>query len=354
MGDTVNVTIDGRQVEAVRGETILALARSQGIPIPTLCYHPRLSVTGACRVCVVEVEGAETLVASCAFPIEQPGLVITTNTDRILAARRMTVEFLLASGDHNCLLCEANGHCELQDLVYALKIEHPRFPPASPGHPLDDSNPMIYRDLNKCILCGRCVRGCNEVQVNQVIDFGYRGGRTKIVTAEDRSYGDSNCVFCGECVQLCPVGALVESKARFAGRPWAIKKVATTCTYCGTGCTIDLNIVDNRVVKITGTEGGITNQGSLCAKGRFGYGFIHHQDRLTVPLIKEDGQFREATWAEALALTARRLTEIKAQHGPDAIGGLSSARCTNEENYLLQKFTRAVIGTNNVDHCARL
>jgi predicted molibdopterin-dependent oxidoreductase YjgC len=354
MSDSINVTIDGRVVEAKRGETILELAARHGIRIPTLCYHPRLPIVGACRVCVVEVEGARALVASCAFLVEQEGMVIKTDTERVKAARRLVVELLLASGDHNCLLCESNGHCELQDLVYELKIERPRFIAEPPGHALDNSNPMIYRDLNKCILCGRCVRGCNEVQVNLVIDFGYRGGKTKIVTAADRSYGDSNCVFCGECVQLCPVGALVENKARFAGRPWDIKKVATTCTYCGTGCTIDLNIIDGRVVKITGNESGVTNQGSLCVKGRFGYEFIHHKDRLTTPLIKEDGRFREATWDEALALTAKKLGQIKAEHGPDAIGALSSARCTNEENYLMQKFIRAVIGTNNIDHCARL
>ena len=155
-------------------------------------------------------------------------------------------------------------------------------------------------------------------------------------------------------MQVCPVGALVENRARFAGRPWNIQKVPTTCTYCGTGCTIDLNIVDGRVVKITGNEKGLANQGSLCVKGRFGYEFIHHPDRLTTPLIKEDGKFREASWAEALGLVSQRLGQIKAQHGPDAIAGFSSARCTNEENYLMQKFMRGVIGTNNVDHCARL
>ena len=252
MGDTVTVTIDGKKAKAHKGETILELATRMGIHIPTLCYHPRLPITGACRVCVVEVEGARSLVASCAFPIGQEGMVIKTATERVIAARRMAVELLLSSGDHNCLLCESNGRCELQDLVYELKIEQPRFPSESPGHSLDDTNPMIFRDLNKCILCGRCVRAFNEVQVNQVIDFGFRGARTKIVTAEDRSYGDSNCVFCGECVQVCPVGALVENKARFAGRPWDVTKVPTTCTYCGTGCTIDLNIVNGRLQSETG------------------------------------------------------------------------------------------------------
>jgi len=198
------------------------------------------------------------------------------------------------------------------------------------------------------------VRACNEVQVNQVIDFGYRGSKTKIVTATDNDYAESNCVFCGECVQVCPVGALIERKARFAGRPWQWQKVPTTCIYCGTGCTLDLNIVDGRVAKITGNEDGVVNKGSLCVKGRFGYDFIHHEERLTKPLIKENSSFREATWDEALTLVANRLTQIKNESGANSIAGLSSARCTNEENYLMQKFMRAVVGTNNIDHCARL
>ena len=292
--------------------------------------------------------------AACTTPVDRDGMVVNTKNERVLEARKMIVELLLASGDHNCLYCEANGDCELEDLVYELKIEQPRFSIDPPHWPTDDSNPMILRDLNKCVLCGRCVRGCNEVQVNNVIDFGYRGSRAKIVTAYDKDYGASNCVFCGECVQLCPTGALVEKKTVFGGRPWDTELISTTCPYCGTGCTIDLNIVDGRVVKITGTEEGVVNKGSLCVKGRFGYDFIHHADRLTTPLIKENDVFREATWDEALDLVATRLTAIRNDHGPDSIAGLSSARCTNEENYLLQKFMRAVIGTNNIDHCARL
>jgi NADH dehydrogenase/NADH:ubiquinone oxidoreductase subunit G len=216
----VMVTIDNREIKAEKGKTILEVCREYGIHIPTLCYHPRLRIVGACRVCVVEIAGARTLVTACTGLVDRDGMVITTGSERVLEARRMIVELLLASGDHNCLYCEANGHCELQDLVYELKIEQPRFPIDSPQWLLDDSNPMILRDLNKCILCGRCVRGCNEVQVNQVIDFGYRGSRAKIVTAYDKDYAASNCVFCGECVQLCPTGALVEKKALFGGRPW--------------------------------------------------------------------------------------------------------------------------------------
>jgi predicted molibdopterin-dependent oxidoreductase YjgC len=303
---------------------------------------------------VVEVEGRPALVASCATPVAE-GMVVHTRTERVLRARRLVAQLLLASGDHNCLTCQANGRCELQQLAYELGVEELEYSAEPPGYPKDTSNAMIERDLNRCILCGRCVRACNEVQVNEVIDYGYRGKRAKIVTAWDLPYGESNCVFCGECVSVCPTGALTETQAKFRGRPWVIRKVRTTCVYCGTGCQLDLNVVDGRVIKVTSDyRHGPPNYGSLCVKGRFGYDFIHHPDRLTKPLIREDGEFREASWEEAIGLVAKRLGEIKAKHGPQALAVLSSARCTNEENYLLQKFTRSVLGTNNIDHCARL
>jgi predicted molibdopterin-dependent oxidoreductase YjgC len=348
------ITIDGRNITAEKGKTILEICQKNGIHVPTLCYHPRLRVVGTCRVCVVEVEGEPRLTTACITPVEREGMVVYTKSKRVLEARRMVVELLLAGGDHNCLFCESNGRCELQDLAYDLRIEAPRFPIDQPAWDIDNSNPMIFRDPNKCVLCGRCVRACNEVQVNKVIDFGYRGHRGKIVTDHDKDYADSACVFCGECVQVCPTGALLEQKARFGGRPWDAEVVTSTCAYCGIGCSIDLHVVDGKVVKITGTEDGAVNTGSLCVKGRFGYDFIHHKDRLTTPLIKENGSFREASWDEALGRVASRLGEIKNKYGSDSIGGLSSACCTNEENYLMQKFMRVVMGTNNIDHCARL
>jgi predicted molibdopterin-dependent oxidoreductase YjgC len=198
------------------------------------------------------------------------------------------------------------------------------------------------------------VQACNEVQVNNAIDFGYQSSRTKIVTPGDRPLKNSDCVFCGECVQVCPVGALVEKDARYNVRQWEVKKVQTTCSYCGVGCQLNLHVKDNRVVKITGAEGTAPNNGSLCVKGRFGYDFIHSADRLTHPLIRKDGKLEKAGWDEALDLVAKRLGLIKKHHGSDSIGVLTSARITNEENYLAQKFSRAVIKTNNVDHCARL
>jgi predicted molibdopterin-dependent oxidoreductase YjgC len=198
------------------------------------------------------------------------------------------------------------------------------------------------------------VQACNEVQVNQAIHFGFRGAATKIIAAGDRPYINSDCVFCGECVQECPVGALVEKDARYEARPWETDKVRTTCSYCGVGCQLYLHVKDNRVVKISGVQDVAPNYGSLCVKGRFGYDFIHSSDRLKTPLIRGNGALREASWDEALDLVARKLDEIKSEHGADSIGVLTSARISNEENYIAQKFTRAVVQTNNVDHCARL
>jgi predicted molibdopterin-dependent oxidoreductase YjgC len=351
--DQVSIVIEGQKILAERGKTILEVCQEHGIHIPTLCYHPRLRIVGACRVCVVEVEGARTLMTACTTPVDRDGMVVRTNTERVLEARKMIVELLLASGDHNCLTCDANGNCELQDLVYELRIEMPRFPVDPPNWDRETSNPMIVRDLNKCILCGRCVRACQEVQVHNVIDFGYRGARAKIVTAYDKDYAESNCVFCGECVQVCPTGALTENKARGLGRSWELEKVRTTCPYCGVGCQMWLHVKDGRIVKVTGVEDGAPNQGRLCVKGRFGYDFIYSPDRLTTPLIKENGGFRAASWDEALDVVVTRFKQIIATHGPDAIAGVSTARGLNEDSYQMQKLFRAVIGTNNIDHCAR-
>ncbi len=349
------ITIDGRQLEAKPGQTILEVAKENGIYIPTLCYYAATRVVGACRVCVVEVENSRTLVASCAMPVS-PGMVVKTDTPRVRESQKLVVELLWSAGDHNCLVCESNGQCELQDLIYWLKIEKPRFKIEAPGYPLEKTNTMIQRDLNKCVLCGRCIRACNEIQVNEVLDFFERGSKMKVGPAFDADYIDSNCVFCGACVDACPTGAIVNKQSRFEGRPWDLQKIRTTCGYCGVGCQMDLNVYDGKVVKVTGNkEYGTPNQGSLCVKGRFGMEFIHHPSRLKTPLIKQaNGEFKEADWDEAYDFIAGKLKSIKKKHGADSLAGLSSARCTNEENYLFQKFMRTVIGTNNVDHCARL
>ena len=371
------ITINGNKLSFEPGETILQVARRNSIDIPTLCHLKGASPSGACRVCLVEVEGARTLVASCAMPAA-PRMVVRTESSKVIAARRMVIQLLLSSGNHNCAvrgsdgrnwtdfqlrvqrddgseaLCPVWGDCRLQDLAYRYQVNGERFEPTGARYPIEDVNPFIVRDFSRCIQCGRCVQACNEVQVNQAIHFGYRGARSKIIAAGDRPYRDSDCVFCGECVQVCPVGALVEKDVRYKVRPWETRKVRTTCAYCGVGCQMDLHVKDNRVVKVTGVEYAAPNYGSLCVKGRFGFDFIASPERLTKPLIREKGEFREASWDDALELVARRLGETQAVFGPDSIGVLTSARITNEENYLAQKFARAVLKTNNVDHCARL
>ena len=348
------LNINGMTVEFQTGQTILDVARSAGIyTIPTLCYLKDTTATGSCRMCMVEVEGARTLLPACATAAT-PGMVIKTESDRVDTARQMVLELLLASGNHNCLVCEANGVCELQALAYRYQVATPSFanPPDTP-YDLEDNKHLIRRDFSKCIMCGRCVRACNEKQVNQAISIGYRGADNKIVTRADFAYSDSDCVFCGECVQSCPVGALLELKAIGLARSWETRKVRTTCPYCGVGCQLWLHVKGGKIVKVTGVEGAAPNQGRLCVKGRFGYDFIYSPERLTMPLIKTNGEFREASWDEALDLVADKLKETIAQHGPDAIAGVSCARSINEDSYQMQKLFRAVIGTNNIDHCAR-
>jgi formate dehydrogenase alpha subunit len=347
------IVIDEREYAFSPGETILQVAARNGIDIPTICHLEGRTPTGACRICVVEVKGARNLLPSCATPAA-PNMVVATESERVVRSRRINIELLLASGNHNCLTCEANGNCRLQELAYRYQVETVRFPESPPRYPAEMENALIIRDFARCILCGRCVQACNEVQVNNAISYGYRGAASKIVAKGDLAYHESDCVFCGECVQVCPVGALIEKQSRFQARQWEAERVQTTCPYCGVGCQIHLHVKDNKIVRVTGVEGVAPNFGSLCVKGRFGYDFISDSERLTTPLIRENGGFREASWDEALSVVAEKLSEIKQRHGPDAIGVFSSAKITNEENYLAQKFTRAVIGSNNIDHCARL
>jgi formate dehydrogenase major subunit len=268
----------------------------------------------------------------------------------------MIVELMLAAGRHNCLMCESNGNCRLQDLAYYYKITKLRFKEKEQSeiYPTEDENPFIVRDFSRCILCGRCVQACNEVVVNRAISHGYRGAESKIVTGGDLPYHESECVFCGQCVEVCPVGALTEKKAKGLGRPWEIQKIRTTCPYCGVGCQQWLHVKDGKIAKVTAVEEAQPNQGRLCVKGRFAYDFIYSEERLKTPLIREaNGEFREASWDEALDLVASKFKEIIKKDGPDAIAGVSCARSINEDSYQMQKLFRAVIGTNNIDHCAR-
>jgi predicted molibdopterin-dependent oxidoreductase YjgC len=378
MASENTLVINGNELEIEPGETLLETARRNDIDIPTLCHLKGAMPTGVCRVCVVEVEGESQLIASCATPAVA-GMVVHTESPPVVEARKMIIRLLLSSGNHNCAirghagsdwtgfqldvmdadgsdeLCPVWGDCRLQDLAYRYQVRSDPELETPVPYPMETVNPFIVRDFSRCILCGRCVQACNDVQVNEAIFFGYKSAATKIVTGpEDEPLKNSNCVFCGECVDVCPVGALVEKEARYAVRHWACDQVRTTCTYCGVGCQLWLHVQDGKVVKVTGVEEAAPNYGSLCVKGRFGFDFVHAPERLKTPLIKENGAFREASWDEALDRVAGRFQKILEDHGGDAMGVLSSARMTNEENYIAQKFARAVLKTNNVDHCARL
>lgn len=313
-------------------------------------------------MCIVEIEGFPRPVTSCTTAITD-GMVITTTSPLLEELRKLVIELILSDHPNDCMRCEKAGECRLQDLAYTYAANIDEYKGERRMYPRRDSNPFIERDLEKCVMCGRCVKVCNEVQGVEAIDFGYRGFQVKICTNfED----DLDCEFCGQCVAVCPTGALTGKQWARKGRQEGARTVDTVCPYCGTGCILTVHAKHNEILKIS-SHNYSWNEGWLCVKGRFGYKFANSPYRLTKPLIREapkksvpdfiDGEkelFREASWEEALDLVASKFLEIKKTHGADALSGLSSARCTNEENYVFQKFIRAAVGTNNVDHCARL
>ena len=345
----MNLTINGRQITVPDNVSILDAARRNDIFIPTLCDDPRLEPHGGCRLCLVSVKGLPRLVSACTTPATE-GMAVETSNEQIERQRRTIVELLLSDHPNDCMVCARAGDCTLQELAYFYNLRSNRFYGERRQYAKKDLNPFIERDMEKCILCGKCVRVCEEIQGLGAIDVGGRGFSAKVTPPFEK---DLDCEFCGQCVSICPTGALIGKQSLGKGRQKDVKEVETVCGYCGCGCNLTLHVSRNEVVRVTSRQNTI-NEGWLCVKGRYGQSFINSPDRLTTPLIKKDGAFVTASWDEALGYVAERLGAIRQKNGPDAIGGLSSARCTNEENYLFQKFIRAVIGTNNVDHCARL
>jgi formate dehydrogenase alpha subunit len=352
---SVELTIDGRKVRGEPGQTVLEVAEANGIHIPTLCHHPLLPASGACRMCIVDVGRKDRLEASCTLPISD-GMNVETGNERVIEARRTVLELMLSAHPADCMTCEQNGRCELQDLAYELGIEMEdlTFKPTRLGRQVDDSSPAITYDPDLCILCGRCVAACNEIRNHSILNYQNRGYDTVVIAGLGELLIDSGCVNCGECVQVCPTGSLSEKPSRFKGRWWELEKQTTTCPFCGVGCTLEVYTKDGEIVKVRGAEDGVENMGSLCVKGRFGYDWVNSPERLTTPLIRRGDGFEAASWDEALDIVASRFREIKDEHGKEVIAGLASAKCTNEENYIFQKFVRTCFGNNNVDHCARL
>ncbi len=371
---TVTLTVDGREVTVPAGATLLDAARAAGVEVPVLCHKPGLDPVAVCRVCVVEVEGARVLAPACYQPAAA-GQVVRTASRAVQVVRATLGELLMADHPTPCARERLSGDCELEAYWrrYGPKAADgapaaPRFAPRpAPPRRLDDSAPMIRVDHAACILCDRCIRACDDVQVNLVIHRAGKGAATRIVFDDDRPMGASSCVACGECAAACPTGALTDRPLTAIADFRHTRKTDSVCPYCGVGCQLTYETADNRIVRVQGKPDGPANLGRLCVKGRYGFDYVQHPDRLTVPLIRRPEvpktpelpadprrAFREASWDEALELAARRLREIRDAHGPGALAGFGSAKCSNEEAYLFQKFVRAGWGTNNVDHCTRL
>jgi len=325
--------------------------------IPSLCDDPNLAPYGACRICSVDValrkDGPTKTVASCHTPVSEDSYIITSNKD-LKNLRKNIVELVLTDHPMTCSTCEVNNNCELQTVANDLGINEHRYnePKQNKGILRDTSHAYMRMNLNNCINCGRCVRACDEIQGSFVLTMSGRGFESKITTDNNMLFGDSSCVSCGACAHTCPTDAIsdvFQSKSAIAD-----EKIRTTCSYCGVGCNLEIAVKDNKVLSIDTPKDTEVNAGHTCLKGRYAFGFYNHQDRLTSPLIKKDDKFEKVTWEEAYSFIKNKLVQIKKNYGPDAIAGISSARCTNEENYVFQKMIRAVIGTNNVDCCARI
>lgn len=348
----VAVRIDGRSVQVPVGTTILTALRSIGKEVPTLCYSDRLAPYGACRTCLVEVEGRKP-VASCHTPVA-PDASYKTHSPLLTRLRKNITELIVSDHPLECLDCTANGRCDLQSLAQQVGLRTPRYEnPRTHNPPKDDSHPFIKLEMAKCIGCGKCARACDEIQGSFILGMSGRGYDVKVIAGNDTGFEKADCVSCGQCVFECPVAALEEPGTRMFGLP--DETVTTTCSYCGVGCSLNVNVKDGQVVNIEPNPEGSANRGHTCVKGRFAHQFAHSKDRLHTPLIKQpDGGFREASWDEALDLIASKFTDIRAKHGPEAFAAISSSRCTNEENYLMQKFARVVMGTNSIDNCSRV
>ena len=416
---TINLIINNQPVSAPDGSTVLEAAERAGIEIPTLCHHPDLTDIGACRMCVVSIDGVRGLQTACTTPARE-GMIVNTMSDEAVSSRKVTLELILEDHPNDCMTCEANGQCELQDLVYDYGVKWPEHSGRRHQYEIDpDPNPFIFIDRNKCILCGRCVRACAEIQNRDVWHLAQRGFDTVLVAGADQFMLDAGCESCGQCVTYCPVGALWDKMSIGKGRLSQVEKVRTTCSYCGVGCNFDLNVRNNEIVRVTAAADAPVNGLSLCVKGHYGYDYVHHPDRLTRPLVRAkwldetildiklkagawepvseaekrnslltwrrqhggNGRgnghdksemanpqseipspkshitpetFIRTDWDTALDVVARKFTKTKKEYGGDAFALMASAKCTNEENYIFNKFTRQMLATHSIDHCARL
>jgi formate dehydrogenase alpha subunit len=377
----IELKIDGQGIQIRSGATVMEAARENGIDIPHICYHPELSISGGCRLCMVEIEGRNEAAVSCGLLCEE-GMVVQTQSEQLTKLRRDIIDLFVAEHPLDCLVCEKAGACLLQKYAYEYGVSEASVELEVPRDLYQDDNPFFIRDHQYCILCGKCVRVCSEVVGVDAIEIVGRGFESHVATPFDGPMIDSTCVFCGNCVQVCPTAALMPVSRNGKGREWELDRIKTVCGYCGVGCQIEYALKDGEIIYAQSPAEATVNGDFLCAKGRHGWDFVTHPERLTSPLIRRDvaremgltdeewelpstsplsvrklkleENYLPVGWDTALDFVAERLAGIVKEHGPDSVMGLASARCTNEENYIFQKFMRAGIGTNNVDHCARL
>ncbi|MBW4026940.1 MAG: formate dehydrogenase subunit alpha [Acidobacteria bacterium] len=385
-----SITVDGRQAMAIAGEPLVDALNRSGIEVPQVCYHPRLGPIQTCDTCMVKVGGK--LVRACGTKTAD-GMVVESEAAEARAAQREAFDRILKNHLLYCTVCDnSNGNCTVHNTTAKMKVEHQKYPYTPKPYEKDMSNPFYRYDPDQCILCGRCVEACQNVQVNETLSIGWEMDHPRVLWDGGQQIAGSSCVSCGHCITVCPCNALMEksmlgeagylthlpaeglekmidlvkelepetgygpimmvSETEAAMREVRVKRTKTVCTYCGVGCSFDVWTKDRHILKVEPGEGAANNI-STCVKGKFGWDYVNHEDRLQQPLIREGDAFRPARWEEALALIGKRLGGIKAEHGPDALGFISSSKCTNEENYLMQKLARAVVGTNNVDNCSR-
>lgn len=351
----VTLNIDGVDVTVPEGTSIMHAAQLGGVTVPKLCATDSLEAFGSCRLCLVEIEGRRGYPASCTTPVAS-GIKVKTQTPKLADVRRGVMELYISDHPLDCLTCAANGDCELQDMAGAVGLREVRYGYEGENHlgqTKDESNPYFTFDASKCIVCSRCVRACEETQGTFALTIQGRGFDSK-VSAGNQDFLDSECVSCGACVQACPTATLMEKTVIAAGTPE--HSVTTTCAYCGVGCSFDAEMKGEEVVRMTPTKEGGANHGHSCVKGRFAWGYATHADRITTPMIRKSihDAWQKVGWDEAINYAASEIQRIQAQYGKDAVGGITSSRCTNEEVYVTQKLIRAVFGSNNVDTCARV
>jgi NADH-quinone oxidoreductase subunit G len=343
---TIKLKINDIAVEVEKGKTLLEAAQWVGIRIPTLCHDRRLIPFGACRLCIVQQRGKSELLPACFTPAKE-GMEIITHSPEILESRKLQLQFILLNHPMICPRCEREGECALQRLVYEYGVEETLYPWERISFPADDRSPLLQRDSDKCILCGRCVRICDEVQGVGELSFSKRGNKTAIDTDFHRPL---QCEFCGQCMDTCPVGAITSNRFDYTVKTWELEETTTPCPYCGCGCSLTIGSKNGEIRRVFSDPGKGPSDGNLCVKGRFGWDFVDHPERIKTPLLRVNGAFKEASWEEALRYVAQKLETIKDQYGPEAIAGIASSRLTNEEYYLLKKLFRNAIETDQIVH----